>query len=93
MAIKATLTKEKAAELTKQFGKSEKDTGNTKVQVALLTERIRNLTEHVKVHRKDVHSTRGLIILVAKRRKNLNYVKARDINEYRKLIKELGLRR
>lgn len=89
----ASITKEKKAELTVKFGKNEKDTGNVRVQVAILTERIRNLTEHVKVHRKDVHTTRGLTMLVSQRRRLLNYLEAREINEYRALIAALGLRK
>jgi small subunit ribosomal protein S15 len=88
-----TITKEKKVELAGQFGASEKDTGNSKVQIAILTERIRSLTEHVKKNKKDNHSTRGLVILVAKRRRLLNYLTKTDLNGYRSLIKELGLRR
>ncbi len=88
-----TITKEKKVELIGQFGENEKDTGNVKVQVALLTERIRNLTEHVKINKKDKHSTRGLVMLVAKRRKLLNYLANTNLNGYRSLIGELGLRK
>ena len=69
------LTQERKAELTKQFGKDERDTGNTRVQVALLTERINQLTEHLREHKKDHHSRRGLLKLVGKRRRLLDYVK------------------
>jgi len=89
----ATITKEKKAELIVKFGANEKDTGNVKVQVAMLTERIRNLTEHVKIHRKDAHSTRGLVMMVSERRRLLNYFERTDIAGYRVLIKGLGLRR
>jgi small subunit ribosomal protein S15 len=89
----ASITKEKTAELIAKFGKNEKDTGNVRVQVAILTERIRNLTEHVKIHRKDVHTTRGLTNMVSQRRALLNYYTRTDINGYRQLIQELGLRR
>jgi small subunit ribosomal protein S15 len=89
----ASITKEKTAELIAKFGKNEKDTGNVRVQVAILTERIRNLTEHVKIHRKDVHTTRGLTNMVSQRRSLLNYYTRNDINGYRQLIQELGLRR
>lgn len=88
-----TITKEKKAELTSTFGATPQDSGNTRVQIAILTERIRNLTEHVKVNKKDKHSTRGLILLVSKRRRLLKYLTKKDLNGYRALIKELGLRR
>ena len=64
----ATITKEKAAELTAQFGANEKDTGNVRVQIAILTEKIKNLTEHIKTNKKDFHSLRGLSMMVAKRK-------------------------
>jgi small subunit ribosomal protein S15 len=89
----ATITAEKKIELTAKFGKNEKDTGSSKVQVAILTERIRNLTEHVKANKKDNHSTRGLILLVSQRRRLLKYMQNNDLNGYRELIKELGLRK
>ena len=88
-----TLTQERKAELTKQFGKDERDTGNTRVQVALLTERINQLTEHLRAHQKDHHSRRGLLMLVGRRRRFLNYLQKKDLEGYRSLIRELGLRR
>lgn len=88
----ATITKEKSAELTAKYGTNEKDTGNVRVQVAVLTERIKNLTEHQKTHRKDFHSLRGLTAMVAKRKTLLKYYASRDIEGYRALIKELGIR-
>jgi small subunit ribosomal protein S15 len=88
-----TLTQERKAELTKQFGKDERDTGNTRVQVALLTERINQLNAHLSTHRKDHHSRRGLLMLVGRRRRLLNYFRSSDLDGYRELIKELGLRR
>ena len=87
-----TISKERKAELTAQFGKNAQDTGNSRVQVAILTERIRELTEHMKSHQKDFHTRRGLLMLVGKRRRLLSYIKKNDINEYRELIKELGIR-
>lgn len=90
--INMTISKERKAELTAQFGKNAQDTGNSKVQVAILTERIRELTEHMKSHQKDFHTRRGLLMLVGKRRRLLSYIKKNDINEYRELIKELGIR-
>lgn len=91
--VAMTLTQERKAELTKQFGKDEKDTGNTRVQVALLSERISQLTEHLRTHKKDHHSRRGLLMLVGQRRRLLNYMQRSDLNGYRELIRELGLRR
>lgn len=80
-------------EIIKKFGRSEGDTGSPEVQVALLTERIKYLTEHLKVHKKDHHSRRGLLMMVGQRRGLLNYLSDQDIERYRTLIKELGLRR
>lgn len=71
----------------------ESDTGSPEVQIALLTERIAHLTEHLKVHKKDHHSRRGLLMLVGRRRRMLDYVKAIDIERYRKIIADQGLRR
>ena len=86
------VSKERKAELIKEFGKDANDSGSAEVQVAILTERIRELTEHVKVHKKDHHTRRGLLMLVGKRRRLLSYIKAQDIEEYRSLIKSLGIR-
>src|SRR6188474_2749305 len=80
------LTQERKAELTKQFGTNEQDTGNTRVQVALLTERINQLTEHLRTHKKDHHSRRGLLMLVGQRRRLLDYVKNIDVERYRAII-------
>jgi small subunit ribosomal protein S15 len=88
-----SITAEKKAELIKQFGNGENDTGRTEVQIAILTERIKNLTEHSKQHSKDHNSRRGLLQLVGQRRKLLNYLSDRDIQRYRDIVKELGLRR
>ena len=87
-----TISKERKAELTAKFGKNAQDTGNSKVQVAILSERIKELTEHMKSHQKDFHTRRGLLMLVGKRRRLLSYITKNDINEYRELIKELGIR-
>ena len=92
MADKLSITKERTAELIKEYGKGEADSGSPEVQVAILTERIRNLTEHLKVHKKDNHTRRGLMMLLGKRRGLLKYIKNRDIEEYRALIKKLGIR-
>ncbi len=86
------VTKERKAELVAQYGENEHDTGSAKVQVAILTERIKGLTEHMKSHKKDFHTRRGLLMLVGKRRRLLSYIKKNDIEEYRALIKSLGIR-
>ena len=85
--------KERKAELIKQFGKNEKDTGATEVQIALLTEEINNLTEHLKNHIHDFHSKRGLQMMVGKRRSLLDYLKENDVVSYRNVIEALGLRK
>ena len=87
------LEKETKERLIKEFGRKEGDTGSPEVQIAVLTERIRELTEHIKVHPKDHHSRRGLQKMVGKRRGLLDYVKRNDIEEYRALIKRLGIRK
>jgi small subunit ribosomal protein S15 len=87
------LTKDAKSELVSRFGRDDKDTGSTKVQVALLTQRITELTEHMKVHKHDHHSRRGLLKLVGRRRRLLTYMQRHDLEGYRALIKELGLRR
>ncbi|MEW6076510.1 MAG: 30S ribosomal protein S15 [Thermodesulfobacteriota bacterium] len=88
-----SFTTEDKKELIQKFRMHDTDTGSPEVQVALLTHRIAYLTEHVKVHKKDHHSRRGLLMLVGQRRKLLNYVKNKDVNRYRTIIKDLGLRR
>jgi small subunit ribosomal protein S15 len=88
-----TLTTERKREIAAKFGVNESDTGNTRVQVALLTERINHLTEHLREQKKDHHSRRGLLMLVGRRRRFLDYLQRRDLEGYRALIKELGLRK
>jgi small subunit ribosomal protein S15 len=88
-----TLTQERKAEIVSQFGQNAQDTGNTRVQVALLTQRINDLTAHLREHSKDHHSRRGLLMLVGQRRRLLNYMQRDDLEGYRSLIRELGLRR
>jgi small subunit ribosomal protein S15 len=88
-----TLTQEMKAELITKFGDSPSDTGKTEVQVALLTARINELTDHLRTHKKDHHSRRGLLMLVGQRRRMLDYLQHNDLERYRSLIKELGLRR
>lgn len=87
-----TISKERKAELIKQYGKNEQDSGSAAVQVAILTDRIHELTEHMKSHKKDFHTRRGLLMLVGKRRRLLSYIKQNDITKYRELIKSLGIR-
>jgi len=87
------LTQERKAELTKQFGTNEQDTGNTRVQVALLTERINQLTEHLRTHKKDHASRRGLLMMVSKRSGLLNYIRQKDRARYLSVIGRLGLRK
>ena len=88
-----TLTVEQKQEIVAKHGKGDADTGSTEVQVALITARINELTEHLRAHRKDHHSRRGLLMLVGKRRRLLRYLQSSDIERYRSLIQELGLRR
>ena len=87
------ISKERKAELIKQFGKNEKDCGSAEVQIAILTEEINNLTEHLKVHIHDFHSKRGLQMMVGKRRSLLDYLKKTDVVSYRKTIEALGIRK
>ena len=87
------LEKEKVAEIVKEYGRKEGDTGCTEVQVALLTEQINRLTEHMKANKKDYSSNRGLMKMVGRRRNMLEYLKRTDVNRYRELVKKLGLRK
>jgi small subunit ribosomal protein S15 len=87
------LTKEGKRELAAKFGRSETDTGSAEVQIALLSHRIAELTQHLRLHRKDHHSRRGLLVLVGRRRRLLDYLAKKDLESYRTVIKELGLRR
>jgi small subunit ribosomal protein S15 len=87
------LTKDKKAELIGKYGRATDDTGSAEVQVALLTERINELTEHLRSHSKDHHSRRGLLKMVGKRRRLLRYIERSDLERYRSLVAELGLRR
>ena len=88
-----SLTQERKQEIVVQFGENAQDTGTSRVQIALLTERINQLTEHLRSHKKDHHSRRGLLMLVGQRRRLLGYMQKHDLEGYRALIKELGLRR
>ncbi len=87
------LVAENKEEMIEKFKLHESDTGSPEVQVAILTHRISYLTDHLKTHKKDHHSRRGLLILVGRRRSLLDYLRKKDINRYRSLIENLGLRR
>ena len=88
-----SITQERKAELIKEFGKTDNDSGSAAVQVAILSERIRNLTDHLKSHKKDFGSRRGLLTMVGQRRSLLDYIKAGNQDAYKSLIEKLGLRR
>lgn len=87
------LTKEQKSEISGKYGRGEKDTGSADVQIAVLTASINQLTEHLKIHKKDHHSRRGLLMQVGQRRRLLSYLQRVDLERYRKLINDLGLRR
>ena len=87
-----SVTAERKAEIIKDNATNTGDTGSPEVQIAILTERINNLTEHFKTHKKDNHSRRGLLKMVGRRRRLLEYLKRKDVDGYRELIKDLGLR-
>jgi small subunit ribosomal protein S15 len=87
------LTKEQKAEIAAKYGRGTNDTGSAEVQIAILTASINQLTDHLKVHKKDHHSRRGLLLQVGQRRRLLNYLMKNDLERYRTLISDLGLRR
>ena len=88
-----SMTAERKREIIAEFGASEKDTGTSEVQIALLTSRITELTEHLKIHKKDHHTRRGLLKLVGQRRRLLRYLKRSDLERYRAVLAKLGLRK
>lgn len=88
-----SLTVEAKREIVTKYGRDESDTGSAAVQVALLSARIQQLTEHLREHKRDHHSRRGLLMLVGQRRRLLDYLSRSDLDRYRELIAELGLRR
>jgi small subunit ribosomal protein S15 len=88
-----SLDVERKREIIEKFRRHESDTGSPEVQIALLTERINHLTEHFSIHKKDHHSRRGLMKLVGQRKRLLEYLRSKDVNRYRALIQELGLRK
>ena len=87
------MTQEEKLELIKKYGTNEKDSGRTEVQIALITKRLNDLTSHFEVHKKDHHSRRGLLMMVGKRRRLLDYLKRKDIERYRTIIKEMNIRK
>ncbi|TVR04644.1 MAG: 30S ribosomal protein S15 [Deltaproteobacteria bacterium] len=93
MALDTEAKSEIISRIRKKFDLSETDTGSSEIQVAILTERIIYLTDHFRTHKHDHHSRRGLLKLVGRRRRLLDYIKGRDVNRYRELIAELGLRK
>lgn len=88
-----SLRKEEKQKIIEEFKVHENDTGSSEVQLAILTQEINHLTEHLKAHKKDFHSRRGLLKKVGRRRRLLEYLKTRDSERYKKLIKKLGLRK
>lgn len=87
------LTKDVKSEIIKKYARSEGDTGSAEVQIAILTEEINTLTDHLKEHKQDFHSRRGLLKKVGQRRSLLNYLLKEDVTRYRKIVKDLGLRK
>ena len=88
-----TLVKEEKKKVIEKFKTHENDTGSSEVQIAILTKKINRLNEHLKANKKDHHSRRGLVIMVGKRKRPLGYLKNNDVNRYKKIIEELGLRK
>ena len=88
-----SITAERKAELIKEYGQKDGDTGSPEVQVAILSERIKNLTEHMKEHNHDFHSRRGLLMMVGQRRRLLKYLQRKDQSRYESVIERLGIRR
>ena len=86
------MTQNEITEIVKKFGKKEGDTGSPAVQIALLSKHIADLTEHLKIHKQDKHSRRGLTLMLGKRKRMLDYLEKTDLNAFRELKKELGLR-
>ena len=87
------ISKELKSQIIDKYKRDEKDTGSPEVQIALLTERINELTEHLKTHKKDNHSRRGLLKMVGQRRNLLKYLAKKDVNRYREIVNQLGLRK
>jgi len=93
MGVRGVISKERKEELIKKYQRHDNDTGSPEVQIAILSQRISELTDHLRVHKKDHHSRRGLYKMIGQRRGLLNYLMKKDIDRYRAIIEELGLRR
>ena len=93
LGIAADRGEDDEAGVVEKYGVHERDTGSTRVQIAVLTERINHLTEHLRDHKHDHHSRRGLLMLVGRRRRMLDYVRSIDVDRYRKIVADQGLRR
>jgi len=87
-----TINLKNKSEIIKKFGKTEKDSGNIEVQIAMLSQKITELTEHLKSNKKDFQAKRGLLVMVGRRKGMLNYLKNANLEQYRNLVKELGIR-
>ena len=88
-----TISKDKTKELVKEYGKTADDTGSTESQISIFSERIRNLTDHLKINKKDKSAQRGLMLLVSKRSRLLKYLKKTRLEDYKKLVEKLGIRK
>jgi small subunit ribosomal protein S15 len=88
-----SITKEKTAELVKEYGENDKDSGSSQAQIAILTERINTITGHLKINKKDHSGRRGLIAMVSRRRKLLDYIKKHNNDNYLSIIKKLDIRK
>lgn len=87
-----TINLKNKKEITKKYGENDKDTGSTAVQIAMMSQKITELTEHLKVNKSDNSTKRGLLMMVGRRKRLLSYLKDKNVNEYRELIKKLGIR-
>ena len=88
-----TISKDKTKELINEFGKSSEDSGSTESQISIFSERIKNLTEHLKINKKDKSAQRGLMLLVSKRSRLLKYLKKTRLDDYKKVVEKIGLRK
>ena len=88
-----TISKNKTKELVKEYGKTADDTGSTESQISIFSERISNLTDHLKINKKDKSAQRGLMLLVSKRSRLLKYLKKTRLEDYKKLVEKLGIRK
>ena len=88
-----TISKDKTKELINEFGKNSEDSGSTESQISIFSERIKNLTEHLKINKKDKSAQRGLMLLVSKRSRLLKYLKKTQLDDYKKIVEKIGLRK